>query len=237
MQWLFKTPIAHRGLHDNISIPENSLAAFESAVDKRYPIELDVQILSDGHLAVFHDTYLSRMTNQRGSILKKNSKQLKKIKLLDTSYTIPLFADVLKIVDGKVPLLIEIKNRKRVGKLEGKLLEMLNRYKGEYAIESFNPLSVKWFRENAPDITRGQLSGAIGTGRGIKNRVLIRGAFFRIFTRPDFIAYDIRYLPSRKVTRLREIGFPVIGYTAKSKASFNDALKYCDNVIFEGFLP
>jgi glycerophosphoryl diester phosphodiesterase len=237
MQWLFKTPIAHRGLHDNITVPENSLAAFESAVDKGYPIELDVQLLNDGHLAVFHDTYLSRMTNQRGTILKKNSKQIKKIKLLDTFNTIPLLDEVLQMVNGKVPLLIEIKNRKRVGKLEGKLVELLNCYNGEYAIESFNPLSVKWFRENAPDISRGQLSGAIGTGRGIKNRVLIRGAFFRIFTRPDFIAYDIRYLPSRKVSHLREIGFPVIGYTAKSKDSFNNALKYCDNIIFEGFLP
>lgn len=237
MLWLFKTPIAHRGLHDNITIPENSLPAFESAVKNGYPIELDVQLLSDGHIAVFHDTYLSRMTNYRGSIIRKTSKFIKKIKLLNTDYSIPLFSEVLDLVKGKVPLLIEIKNRRRVGKLELRLLDTLMRYKGEYAIESFNPMSVKWFRDNAPEIIRGQLSGAIGPGRGIKNRTIVRGAFFRIFTRPDFIAYDIRYLPSRKVTRLREIGFPVIGYTAKSKEAYENALKYCDNVIFEGFKP
>lgn len=237
MQWLLKTPIAHRGLYNNITIPENSMPAFEHAVKNGYPIELDVQLLSDGHIAVFHDTYLERLTDQRGSILRKTSKVVKKIRLLDTDEKIPLFEDVLDLVKGKVPLLIEIKNRRRVGKLESRLLEILLNYKGEYAVESFNPFSVKWFRENAPRIIRGQLSGAIGTKREINNRALLRGAFFRILTRPDFIAYDIRYLPSRKVSRLRNLGFPVIGYTAKSKTSFQNALQYCDNVIFEGFNP
>ncbi|MDP4195357.1 MAG: glycerophosphodiester phosphodiesterase family protein, partial [Bacteroidota bacterium] len=162
MNWLLDTPIAHRGLFDNVKIPENSLTSFQAAVDSGFPIELDVRILSDGHLVVFHDHALARMTGLKGSILKMTLKELKTIKLLDTDQGIPLLSDVLKLVNGKVPLLLEIKTRKNIGWLELKLLNMLSKYKGEYAIESFNPWSIKWFRDNAPEITRGQLSSGFG---------------------------------------------------------------------------
>ncbi|MGE5401763.1 MAG: glycerophosphodiester phosphodiesterase family protein [Ignavibacteriales bacterium] len=237
MDWLLKIPISHRGLHDNISVPENSLAAFKASMAEGYPIELDVRLLADGHLAVFHDLYLSRMTSQKGSVLKKNSREVRRMRLLDTNETIPLLSEVLELVNGRVPLLIEVKNRKQVGILESRLLHMLKGYKGEYAIESFNPLSVKWFRNYAPQIIRGQLSGAFGSIRSAGRRALLRGYFFSRLSRPDFIAYDIKYLPARRVNNFRLRGIPVIGYTAKSRREFELAGKYCDNVIFEGFLP
>lgn len=237
MDWLLNTPITHRGLHDNLTVPENSLAAFRRSVEAGYPIELDVRLLRDGYICVFHDIYLSRMTGEKGSILKKTSKEIRNIKLLGTEEYIPLLSEVLKLVDGKVPLLIEIKNRRGVGQLENRLLHLLNGYKGEYAVESFNPLVVKWFRDNAPGIIRGQLSGAFGAIRTMSRRAFLRGYLFSRLCRPDFIAYDIRYLPARRVNNFRLNGIPVIGYTAKSQEEYENASYYCDNIIFEGFTP
>ncbi|MGE5354513.1 MAG: glycerophosphodiester phosphodiesterase family protein [Acidobacteriota bacterium] len=237
MDWLLNTPITHRGLHDNISVPENSMEAFRRSVEAGYPIELDVRLLKDGYICVFHDIYLSRMTGEKGSILKKTSKDIRNIRLLGTDEHIPLLSEVLNLVNGKVPLLIEVKNRRGVGQLENRLLNLLSVYKGEYAIESFNPLVVKWFRDNAPGIIRGQLSGAFGAARALSRRAFLRGHLFSRLCRPDFIAYDIRYLPAKRVNSFRLNGIPVIGYTAKSMEEYNNASFYCDNIIFEGFTP
>ncbi|MDP4174396.1 MAG: glycerophosphodiester phosphodiesterase family protein [Bacteroidota bacterium] len=237
MNWLLDTPIAHRGLFDNVKIPENSLTSFQAAVDSGFPIELDVRILSDGHLVVFHDHALARMTGLKGSILKMTLKELKTVKLLDTDQGIPLLSDVLKLVNGKVPLLLEIKTRKNIGWLELKLLNMLSKYKGEYAIESFNPWSIKWFRDNAPEITRGQLSSGFGTRRLAIKNTLLRATFLSRLSKPDFIAFDVRYLPCRSIKNLKEKGYPIIGYTARSREEFDRAMQYCNNIIFEGFIP
>lgn len=227
MNWLTRIPIAHRGLFDNQrNIPENSMIAFESAVAAGYPVELDVQMLSDDRIAVFHDSFLSRMTEQSGSIFNKTSEDLKNIKLLKTDQTIPLLEDVLDLVDGKVPVIVELKSRRVVGKFESQVHNLLSKYKGEYAVESFNPLSMKWFKDNAPEFIRGLLSGFIGRGR-----------LFAKLSKPHFLACDIRYLPSTPIGILRSKGYPVIGYTAKSKDDYNRASEYCDNIIFEGFLP
>lgn len=237
MDFLLKTPITHRGLFDNKKIPENSLAAFKASVDVGYPIELDIRILHDGHLVVFHDSSLLRMTGSRGSILGITLRELKSLKLLGTNEQIPLLEDVLNLVDGKVPLLLEIKNRKNIGRLEARLLHVLKGYNGQYAIESFNPLSVKWFRLNAPEIKRGQLSSGFGAGRLPLRNTLLRATFLSRIAKPDFIAFDVRYLPASSITKLRQKGYPVIGYTARSKEEFSQAMQYCDNIIFEGFRP
>lgn len=227
MNWLTRIPIAHRGLFDNQRhIPENSMIAFESAVAAGYPVELDVQMLSDDRLAVFHDSFLSRMTEQSGSIINKTSDEVKKITLLNTNQTIPLLEEVLDLIDGKVPVIVELKSRRVVGKFESQVHKLLSKYKGEYAVESFNPLSMKWFKDNAPEFVRGLLSGFIG-----------RGKLFAKLSKPHFLACDIRYLPSTTIGLLRSKGYPVIGYTAKSKDDYNRVAAYCDNIIFEGFLP
>lgn len=227
MNWLTKIPIAHRGLHDNERrIPENSMIAFESAVAAGFPVELDIQFLSDGRIAVFHDSFLSRMTHQSGSIANKTSDEVKKIRLLDTNQSIPLFEEVLELINSKVPIIIELKNRKSVGKFESQVYKILSHYKGEFAVESFNPLSMKWFKDNAPEFIRGLLSGFIGRGR-----------LFAKLSKPHFLACDIRYLPNTPISSLRSKGYPVIGYTAKSKNDYERVAEFCDNIIFEGFIP
>ena len=156
--WLIDQPIAHRGLHDKTS-PENSLSSFQKAIDAGYPIELDVQIIADGTVVVFHDNSLSRLTDNDGYIKFLNKEDLALLSLKDSKEKIPTFEDVLKFVDGRVPLLVEIKNEGKVGNLEKKVLEMLKAYKGEYAVCSFNPYVLEYFYKHAPEIIRGQSAG------------------------------------------------------------------------------
>ena len=128
--WLVNKYIAHRGLH-NEEFAENSLSAFKNAVEKDYAIELDVQMIGDGTVVVFHDETLKRVTGADGYVRNIASKDnLKKYKLNGTKDCIPTFAQVLRLVDGKVPLLIEIKNTGKVGVLEEAVLNMLKKYKG-----------------------------------------------------------------------------------------------------------
>ena len=149
VNFLRKKLIAHRGLFDkNNNIPENSIIAFEQAIKYGYSIELDVHLLNDGKIVVFHDDNLKRMTGIDKKVKDCNYDEIKKLKLDNTDCEIPLFEDVLKLVDKKVPILIEIKNDRKTGETERELIKLLKNYKGEYAIQSFNPFSLIWFKKN-----------------------------------------------------------------------------------------
>lgn len=233
--WLVERCIAHRGLH-NDEFPENSLGAFQNAINNGYPIELDVHIISDGTLVVFHDDSLSRMTGKDGYLKNLTKSDLENYHLADTEYTIPTFEDVLTLIDGKVPLLIEIKNTNKVGALETKLLEMLRAYKGEYAIESFNPYVLEWFKNNAPDILRGQLAGFFkGEKLAFIKRFALKRMVLNKIAKPDFIAYEASRLPNRFVRKYKSL--PLIAWTVRSQKEYMKVVQYCDNVIFENFEP
>ena len=233
--WLVERCIAHRGLH-NDEFPENSLGAFQNAINNGYPIELDVHIISDGTLVVFHDDSLSRMTGKDGYLKNLTKFDLENYHLADTEYTIPTFEDVLTLIDGKVPLLIEVKNTNKVGALETKLLEMLRAYKGEYAIESFNPYVLEWFKNNAPDILRGQLAGFFkGEKLAFIKRFALKRMVLNKIAKPDFIAYEASRLPNRFVRKYKSL--PLIAWTVRSQKEYMKVVQYCDNVIFENFEP
>ncbi len=233
--WLVERCIAHRGLH-NDEFPENSLGAFQNAINNGYPIELDVHIISDGTLVVFHDDSLSRMTGKDGYLKNLTKSDLENYHLADTEYTIPTFEDVLTLIDGKVPLLIEVKNTNKVGALETKLLEMLRAYKGEYAIESFNPYVLEWFKNNAPDILRGQLAGFFkGEKLAFIKRFALKRMVLNKIAKPDFIAYEASRLPNRFVRKYKSL--PLIAWTVRSQKEYMKVVQYCDNVIFENFEP
>ena len=233
--WLVERCIAHRGLH-NDEFPENSLGAFQNAINNGYPIELDVHIISDGTLVVFHDDSLSRMTGKDGYLKNLTKFDLENYHLVDTEYTIPTFEDVLTLIDGKVPLLIEVKNTNKVGALETKLLEMLRAYKGEYAIESFNPYVLEWFKNNAPDILRGQLAGFFkGEKLAFIKRFALKRMVLNKIAKPDFIAYEASRLPNRFVRKYKSL--PLIAWTVRSQKEYMKVVQYCDNVIFENFEP
>lgn len=245
-EWLLHRPIAHRGLHDVAhAIAENSLPAFWAAARAGYPIELDVRLLADGEVVVFHDRELDRLTSANGPIAARTSEDLALLTLLGASIgddpkkedaRIPLLRDVLDLIAGATPILIEIKNEGNVGALEAATVAALENYVGPFAIQSFNPGTVRWWRDVAPSVTRGLLSGDFrfepvddATRRRLQNMEDIASC------EPDFIGYDIRLLPFERVTKERQAGRPIVGWTARSLEEGKRALDHCDNVIFEGF--
>ena len=234
--WLVERCIAHRGLH-NDEFPENSLGAFQNAINNGYPIELDVHIISDGTLVVFHDDSLSRMTGKDGYLKNLTKSDLENYHLADTEYTIPTFEDVLTLIDGKVPLLIEVKNTNKVGELESALYAKLKEYKGEYAIQAFNPFVLEWFKNNAPEVLRGQLSGYFKGEQlsFLKKLFLKRMTLNKKVSQPHFISYEASTLPNRFVRKYKTL--PLLAWTVRSQEEYLKVIKFCDNIIFEGFEP
>ena len=234
--WLVETPIAHRGYHDKTA-PENSLAAFSKAVEKGYAIELDVQLLADDTVVVFHDESLARMTSNDGYLKYLNKDDIKSLKLAGTKETIPTLAEVLALVDGKVPLLIEVKNKYKVGKLEQAVINLLKHYKGEFAIQSFNPYSLAYFKKHAPNFLRGQLSGYFkGEKLGWLKKLVLKSMHLnKKVSEPHFISYEANALPNRYTKKYKNL--PLLAWAVKSKEEYLNIIKYCDNVIFENFEP
>ena len=231
--------LAHRGLHENPSLPENSLGAFRAAVEAGYGIELDVQLSSDGIPVVFHDQTLERVCGLSGSTRDYPVEQLAKTPLFGQVETgIPTFREVLDVVGGRVPLLVEIKGEDPAfDKTCAKAAELLDGYAGEYWVESFNPLALAWFRKNRPEILRGQL--AMAYMRRDKYKGKIKYFFLQRFllnfrSRPDFLAYRVGDSDDRSFCRLRRrTGVPAVAWTVKSEED-RAAAKAFDGVIFEG---
>lgn len=234
--WLVETPIAHRGLHDKLH-PENSISAFNKAIENGYAIELDVQLIADGTVIVFHDESLSRLTDNDGYIKFLNKSDLDILKLSASKEKIPTLEEVLNFVDGRVPLLIEIKNSDKVGELEKNTLELLKKYNGEFAVQSFNPFVLEYFYKHAPEIPRGQLAGYFKETKlsFFKKYALKRMMLNKKISHPDFISYEGRHLPNRFVRKYKTL--PLLAWTVKSQSEYMKVVKYCDNVIFEGFEP
>lgn len=229
MEWITTRPIAHRGLHQGTAVPENSLAAFEAAIAANHPIELDVQLLADGHLAVFHDRDLKRLTGHKGRIANQTSYSLKQFCLYNTDQVIPLLSEVLACVNGQVPVLIEIKNEKKVGPPEQALVKTLAGYQGEFAVQSFNPRSLQWFKRHAPEILRGQLASK--PQNFLRSHLLLTWA-----SAPHFISYNVKALPTLPTTLARHhFNRPLLAWTVRSQTDCAKAIQYADNYIFDSF--
>lgn len=231
---------AHRGLFSNTSLmPENSIPAFLHAVENGYGIEMDVQLTKDNQVVVFHDNTLSRMCGIDVQVRDKTYRELCELTLLSTNCKIPLLSEVLKLVDGKVPLLIEIK-LPVFNTLTCRLVnDLLRNYKGNYCIESFNTLALLWYRIHRPDVVRGQLSGNL-------TRPVADGGFFLCFlvkylltntlARPDFISFcykdtlNLSYLLNKYLFRTA-----TFAWTIDSPKAYADSYKKFDSFIFEGF--
>lgn len=235
INFLKDTLIAHRGYHaKEKGIPENSIVAFKRAIRYNYTIELDIHLTKDNRLVVFHDNNLKRVCGTNKIIENCTYNELLKYNLFDTKYKIPLFEEVLKLVDGKVGLLIEIKTSKFNGKLEKELTKRLDTYNGLYAVQSFNPMSILWFKKNKKNYIRGLLSSDFKNRKDINNlkKNIIKTLISDVFLKTDFIAYDIRALPNIYVKSKRKNKL-VLGWTVRSKDDYNKAIKYCDNLICE----
>lgn len=237
LNFLKETIIAHRGVHSKEkNIIENSIESFQKAIEKNYIIELDVHYLKDGEVVVFHDDNLSRMTGINKNIKDCTYEEIKNTKLYSQDTYIPRFLDVLKLVDGKVPILIELKYDNKTGLLEEKLMENLRDYNGKFAIQSFNPSSIKWFKDNYPDIIRGQLVSKFKNEKMNRiKKLLLKNMFFNFITKPDFISYNIEDLSHEEVIKIKKKRF-ILGWTVRSKEKYEELIKYYDNLICEEFI-
>ena len=226
--WVLTKPVAHRGLHNEV-IPENSMAAFKNAVEKGYPIEMDVHLSLDKKLVVFHDDNLARMTGFDADIRDTDHKTLKSLRLKNTDETIPDFCDFLSLVNGKVPLLIEIKQQKQKG-IEQMVIDELKNYKGEFVIQSFDPFIVNNFRKLAPEIIRGQLACGYKQGLGFIKEFILKHTPFNFMSKPDFVNYDLVSLPTK---RSRYSGLPLICWTVRTEEEKQKADSLGVNYVFE----
>ena len=240
MQPFLRHYIAHRGLH-GASIPENSMAAFAAAVDAGYAIELDVQMTADGKLVIFHDKTLHRMCGVRGALYKTKSAALARLSLAGTAEGIPLLSDVLRLVRGRVPLVIEVKTWGKYGEIGARLQRSLKGYPGAYCIQSFDPRILSWFRRHSPQTLRGQLSTDFYKSKmeaPTGTRFLLTNLMCNFLSRPDFISYDYHYENQPSFRLCRRLFRPCCAaWTVRSAAQLQEARENFDLFIFEGFRP
>ena len=215
---------AHRGLFDNGVVAENSLSAFKAAKKFGCGIELDIRLSKDGIPVVMHDRSLIRMCGVNKNVDDLNVDELKKLKLLDTEDCIPTLREVLDLVDGAVPLVIEMKAAGTDVSVCPQSEILLRHYNGTYAVESFNPFALRWYRIHRPEILRGQLATSFKNSKNDTNPFVA------------FIAFDIHFSSSvpLKICSKYFAAVPV-GWTVRKETELNDP--NFENFIFEGFLP
>ncbi|MEA3047047.1 MAG: hypothetical protein QOJ53_1379 [Sphingomonadales bacterium] len=223
---LIAKPFAHRGLHGEGRI-ENSRAAFAAAIAAGHGIELDVQASADGEAVVFHDYDLERLTEGDGALRTLGAAELGRIRLKGSDETIPTLAEILALVAGRAPLLIEVKSPgRRVAGLTRAVLRALADYRGPVAVMSFNPGIGRRLARLAPHILR----GLVVTEDGQPRRRRIRRRLALWWSRPDFLAYDIRDLPSRFAAAAR---LPVLTWTVRNEDDRRRAARHADQIIYE----
>lgn len=222
--WLLSRPIAHRGLAD-ISTVENTLPAFKKCIELNIPIETDLRYTKDREIVCFHDKDLYRLAGINTKICELDSKELKNICIAGNN-RIVFFKDFLKFVDGKVPLLIEIKHP-NVKSIEKDVLNLLKDYKGDYVLQSFNPKSLMRIKKLNKSVLVGQL---IEGNKKHPQLDLYKWRAVNKFIKPDFVSCNIDTLLPKSFS------LPTITWTIKDSKQLNKAKRFSKNVIFEDVL-
>ena len=235
-----QTKYAHRGLHGG-GVPENSLAAFDLACKAGYGIELDVHVTADGELVVFHDDTLSRMCGVDEKTESKTLAELRSLTLGGTQEHIPSFREVLDLVDGRAPIIVEIKGTSmknmRVCELTA---EMLDTYVGAYCIEAFNPIFVSWWKKNRKHVVRGQLSNRMkkeDSGQSPLVNFLLTNLMLSFLARPDFVAYCAGNRKELSFRFARLLGAYPVGWTIRTEEDVEVCKKDFKTIIFENVRP
>ena len=232
--WLITRACAHRGLHGG-EVPENSLIAFIKAIENGYPIETDVQLTSDLVPVCFHDDDLTRMTGDSRRIWDTPFAEVQNLRLASSDERVPTFEEFLKLVDGKVPLLIEIKTQPHNKEVCQKVVELLDGYKGEFAIQSFDPRVMGEIKKLRPQILRGQLMDK-DRHRGLSwiTDKLLSSGFLNFISKPDFINMHQKYVP---VSKCLARGKRVLCWTVRSEEEESKILGKVDGFVFENIVP
>ncbi|WP_378950912.1 glycerophosphodiester phosphodiesterase [Mesorhizobium sp. ANAO-SY3R2] len=233
LSWLTARPIAHRGLHDlNKSCWENTLTAFKRAVERGYAIECDVHLSSDGEVVVFHDDTLKRLTGTDGYIWQRTAAEMGALRIGGTADHAPTLTELLNLVDGRVPLVIELKGIP--GKDEGLVAKVgaaLRDYKGKAAIMSFDHWLIRDFSSHAPGIP----AGLTAWGDQVHE---LEAHFSMLAHNISFVSYGVGHLPNRFVSFVREkLAMPVITWTVRDQDAVTKTFAHADQMTFEGFEP
>ena len=240
--WLVARPIAHRGLHNRRTIIENTERAFAEAIKDYYAIECDVQLSADGEAMVFHDDDLERLTEAKGPVKALTAKELKRLKLKSTTDRMQTLVELLEQVDGRSSLVIELKSQwDDDDTLVKRALQVLEGYDGPCCLMSFDPGLVASLRELSPQTVRGivadRTTDPYYNGLPLAKRYAMRTFGHLAQTQPHFVSYNWRELPFEPVTEIRKLGHPVITWTVRSKEEASQALRYSDQITFEGYVP
>lgn len=236
VSWLSRSPIAHRGLHDETA-PENSRAAAERSIAAGYPIELDIQFSLEGIPFVFHDDDLERMTGAKGAFRQTPAATIRSLTLPDGS-AIPEFTDFLECVAGRVPLLVEIKTTEGVVSLLPSVYEALDSYSGDFALQSFNPFVVLDASKKRPDWLRGQLStSAEDVGRSFIKSLLVHRMMLNTLSKPHFVSVRLEDVSPKRAERFRRRYDAFLTWTVRSPEAAQTARALGATMIFEGFTP
>lgn len=234
--------IAHRGYFDNGGdCPENSLAAFRRAVQNGYGIELDVQLTKDNKLVVFHDESLLRMCKVDKKLGDCTFEELQQYRLANSDEKIPLFVDVLALVGGAVPLVVEVKPEGDYIEATKTMYSQIKNYKGIYCMESFHPLAVAWYKKNVPQVVRGQLSMDYFKDEqecGFWKKFVLSNLLLNWLARPQFIAYNhqhanqLSYRLCRKISKVKNVA-----WTIRCQEELEKAKDVFTVMIFDSFQP
>jgi glycerophosphoryl diester phosphodiesterase len=245
--WLVAKPIAHRGLHDKANgVIENTNSAAEAAIARGFPIELDVQLTGDGEAIVFHDFELDRLTGEKGLVIERNLADLTRIGITGSKGgdRIPSLKQFLDAVDGRVPLVVEIKSKFNGDvRLTKRVCEILSDYRGPFVVKSFDPFVVTTLRTSAPSITRGiigELHYASKNDSFMSAELKHRLANLLHFSesQPQFVSWKVDDLPCAGPYLCKVLGnLPVMTWTVRNPDQRARAEKFADQMVFEGFLP
>ncbi|MGN1113650.1 MAG: glycerophosphodiester phosphodiesterase family protein [Oscillospiraceae bacterium] len=234
---IFGEYISHRGLHNiQKGVPENSLKAFELSCEKNLAIELDVRMTKDGKLVVVHDGNLKRLCGVDVNVSDIYADEITEYSILGTSEKIPLLSQVLKLVNGRVPLMIELKGSWDLFDMERRVCHLLKKYKGDYAVASFNPATLLWFRIFEPRINRIQLVSRFKCKclcKTLLNKLCAYPFVWKYVTKADFVACDLRSINEEDVLLTLANNVDLISWTASNKELAKTALDFSNSVIFE----
>jgi glycerophosphoryl diester phosphodiesterase len=244
LAWLTAQPIAHRGLHDAAaSVIENTPSAFRAAIEGGYGIECDVQVTRDGEAVVHHDDALGRLTEGDQALADLTAAELREVRFRNSDDRIATLGDLCGLVGGRVPLLVEIKARfDRDLRLTRRVADVLGAYKGAAAAMSFDPAVVQALREIAPALPRGIVAEryyrhAEWKGLSAGQKLQLGFLLHAPRTRPHFVAYSVKDLPSPAPLIARAFGLPLLTWTVRSADDRRTAARWADQTIFEGFRP
>jgi glycerophosphoryl diester phosphodiesterase len=245
LDWLIARPVAHRGLHDaQKGVIENTSSAFAAAIAGGYGIECDLQVSADGEAMVHHDEMLGRLTDGNGRLDALTAAELKRVPFKITADRMITLAELCDLVDGRAPLLIELKSRFAGDRgLVGRAAKVLAGYRGPAALMSFDPAQIATLREIAPRVPRGLVAESPHPlRRGERPLAAAKDALALLVqglhARPQFIAYSVSDLPATLPTVARKVvGLPLLTWTVRSTDQRRTAERYADQMIFEGFRP